>query len=144
MNKRITFFFTLLLVCVCTFGQKTYSITVVNDMKSSRTSEPVVINLNALSVKTNSAIVTYEGKEVPYQLDDLNDDGIYDELCFLTNIDKKEKKTFNVTLYPTGKPKSYPSQVYVEMLLSNKKIKESNKQDLYISQLTVDNGVNAY
>ena len=144
MNKRITFFFTLLLVCVCTFGQKTYSITVVNDMKNSRTSEPVVINLNALSVKTNSAIVTYEGKEVPYQLDDLNDDGIYDELCFLTNIDKKEKKTFNVTLYPTGKPKSYPSQVYVEMLLSNKKIKESNKQDLYISQLTVDNGVNAY
>ena len=30
------------------------------------------------------------------------------------------------------------------MMLSNKKIKESNKQDLYISQLTVDRGVNPY
>ena len=30
------------------------------------------------------------------------------------------------------------------MMLTNKKIKESNKQDLYISQLTVDRGVNPY
>lgn len=43
-----------------------------------------------------------------------------------------------------GLPKEYPSEVYVEMLLSNKKIKESNKQNLYISHLTVDRDVNPY
>ena len=30
------------------------------------------------------------------------------------------------------------------MMLTNKKIKSSNKQDLYISSLTVDNGTNPY
>lgn len=144
MSRITTTFFSLFIVCASAFGQKTYNITVENDMKSPRMAEPVVINLNGISVKANSAVVTFEGKEVPCQLDDINDDGIYDELCFITDMGKKEKKTFNVTFYPTGKPKSYPSQVYVEMLLSNKKVKESNKQDLYISQLTVDNGVNAY
>ncbi|MGN1375987.1 MAG: DUF4861 domain-containing protein [Prevotella sp.] len=144
MNRITTSIFSLLLVYASAFGQKTYNITVANNMQCSRSAEPVVINLHDLSIKANSAIVTFNGSEVPCQLDDINDDGIYDELCFITDMEKKEKKTFNVTFYSTGKPKSYPSQVYVEMLLSNKKIKESNKQDLYISQLTVDNGVNAY
>ena len=59
-------------------------------------------------------------------------------------MSKKEKQNFTVELKDNGKPRKYESQVYVEMLLSNKKIKSTNKQDLYISSLTVDNGTNPY
>ena len=74
----------------------------------------------------------------------MNGDGKYDELCFLTDIDKKGRQTFSITLNETGKPREYTPQVYAEMLMSNKKIKSTNKQDLYISSLSVDNGTNPY
>lgn len=35
-----------------------------------------------------SATVKCEGKEIPCQLDDINQDGIMDELCFITDIEK--------------------------------------------------------
>lgn len=91
-----------------------------------------------------SAAVKDSGNEIPYQIDDLNQDGTADELCFITNVDGNSSKKFDITLYDAGKPKKYEPQVYVEMLLSNKKVKESNKQDLYISELTVNNGTNPY
>ena len=80
-------------------------------------------------------------------VDDFNErakNGEFDELCFITDINKKSSKQFTVTLYEEGTPRTYEPQVYVEMLLSNKKVKESNKQNLYISELTVDNGANPY
>ncbi len=33
-----------------------------------------------------------EGKEIPCQLDDINQDGIMDELCFITDIEKESSK----------------------------------------------------
>lgn len=91
-----------------------------------------------------SALVQSDGTEIPSQLDDLNGDGIFDELCFITDINKKSELKFSVRLMPDGKPREYKPQVYAEMLMSNKKVKSSNKQNLYISSLTVDNGTNPY
>jgi hypothetical protein len=119
-------------------------VTVSNPLKSDRSDVPVVISLRDLPVSVATALVTHNGQEIPCQLDDLNHDGRFDELCFLTDLKKKEKQTFDILLADEGKPREYPAEVYVEMMLSNKKIKESNKQDLYISHLTVENGVNAY
>ena len=104
----------------------------------------MVITVNQYGFSVKSALVSCNGNEIPCQLDDLNGDGVYDELCFLTNLGKKEKKSFSIELASQGEPRTYEPQVYVEMMLSNKKVKESNKQDLYISQLTVENGTNAY
>lgn len=145
MNKKILSNVLFLLVCVPGIAQKNFNITITNNSKISKNNEPIVLNLrnyNAGDVK--SALVKCEGEEIPCQLDDLDQDGKMDELCFITDIDKKSSKKVNVTLYNEGKLKDYTSQVYVEMLLSNKKIKESNKQNLYISNLTVDRGVNPY
>lgn len=47
-------------------------------------------NYNAGDVK--SALVKCEGEEIPCQLDDLDQDGKMDELCFITDIDKKSSK----------------------------------------------------
>ena len=84
------------------------------------------------------------GIEIPCQLDDINGDRVADELFFLTTLKKKAKQTYTIVLSDTDAPRRYEPRVYADLMLTNKKIKESNKQDLYISQLTVDRGVNPY
>ena len=103
---------------------------------------PVVVKITNPQVK--SALVRYCGTTLPCQLDDLDGDGIYDELFFLTDLDENEKKTFDVVFSENEQQEAFPEQVYVEMLLTNNKVKSTNKQDLYISHLTVDKGVNPY
>lgn len=125
-------------------AQKTLNVNVENSSKTARKAAPVIIQLGKCGIDVKSALVKKDGTEIPSQLDDLDGDGKYDELCFITDIDKKSKQTFSVTLEDSGSPREYDQQVYVEMLLTNKKIKSNNKQNLYISSLTVDNGVNPY
>lgn len=132
------------MLAIPAFSQNTFDITVVNDLKKARKNEPVVLKIKDYANDVKSALVTHNGKEIPCQLDDIDQDGTMDELCFLTDMEKSSSEKFKITFYNEGKPKAYKSQVYTEMLLSNKKIKESNKQNLYISHLTVDNGVNPY
>ncbi len=117
------------------------SVVVENTLKQARTDVPVVLNISNHTV--GSAVVTYKGVEIPYQLDDLNQDTKYDELVFMTDLDKKETKTFDITLLDEGTPREYPSRVYAEMLLNNPKEK-GKRQTSYISSLTVDGDVNPY
>ena len=115
--RRITMMmFMALAILTNAMAQTTFSVTVTNPTKSERQNAPVVCPVDGL---TRSALVTYKGQEIPCQLDDINGDGLFDELCFLTNIGKKEKQTFNITLEESGSPRQYPSQVYVEMMLTN-------------------------
>lgn len=144
MNKKLLTNALVLFAALPVLSQKTFSITVVNDYRKPKINVPIVLELKEYGMDVKSAAVKDSGNEIPYQIDDLNQDGKADELCFITNVDGKSSKKFDITLYDTGKPKKYEPQVYVEMLLSNKKVKESNKQDLYISELTVNNGTNPY
>lgn len=144
MNKKLLIGVSLFMSTAMVYSQKSFDITVTNTMKKVRHNAPVVLQLKDFGVDVKSAEVRHNGKEIPCQLDDLNQDGKWDELCFLSDIDKKTTEKFSITLYNDGEPRAYDSKVYVEMLLSNKKIKESNKQNLYISHLAVDNGVNPY
>lgn len=130
--------------CLSATAQKTFDINVVNNSKNERKAVPIVLQLRQYGMDTKSALVRKDGVEIPSQLDDTDGDGRYDELCFLTDMGKKERRTFSVELSETGAPRKYEPQVYAEMMMSNKKIKSSNKQNLYISSLTVDNGTNPY
>lgn len=144
MNKKLLTSALVLLAAIPAFPQKTINVTVANNSKKPKANVPVVLQLKDYGMDVKSALVTADGKEIACQLDDIDQDGRMDELCFITDIDNKSSRKFNVTLYDEGQPRQYEPQVYVEMLLSNKKVKESNKQNLYISQLTVDNGTNPY
>lgn len=144
MKKRFIPTMILATACSIAMAQKTFDVNVTNKSKSERKATPVVLQLKEYGVDVKSALVTKDGEEIACQLDDLNGDGIYDELCFMTDIDKKSKQTFSIQLFNEGKPREYKPQVYAEMMMSNKKIKSSNKQNLYISSLTVDNGTNPY
>ena len=141
--KRILIITAVAALATSAMAQNIKQVTVKNNSSFERTAEPVTIDLDeAENIK--SATVTIDGKEIPCQLDDINGNGVNDQLFFLTSLDKKQSKTFKVELSKEYIDKAFESKVYAEMLLTNKKIKSQNKQDLYISSLTVDNGTNPY
>ena len=144
MNKALWMMAAMAAMTSVSMAQKTFDVNVTNKSKNARKAVPVVLSLSKHGIDVKSAVVTKDGTEIPSQLDDLNGDGKFDELCFITDMAKKERQTFSVKLMDEGKQREYKPQVYAEMMISNKKIKSSNKQNLYISSLTVDNGTNPY
>ena len=81
---------------------------------------PVIISLKDYPSVTRS-IVYSDNIELPSQLDDLDGDGINDELCFFVNVKKKQKYSFQVILEKGGEPKRYSPHTYAELLLKNPK-----------------------
>lgn len=140
MKKNILTIALLAIAMTADAAQKTFTVSVENNNKIDRTSVPVVIPLAKYGMEVRSALVTLEGKEIACQLDDTNQDGGFDELCFVTDIAKKSKLTFNVTLDETGQPRTYKARTFAEMVLPNKKVKLKNKHDIYISSITADRG----
>ena len=118
-------------------ASRTITVSVSNPMNIARADVPIIINLAPYG-EVQSALVTLNGQEIPCQLDDLNQDETFDELCFLANLDKKEKQQYTVTLMDEGEPRSYPARVFAEMVLSNTKDKKlkKNQQNNYIESIT--------
>ncbi|MBP5338850.1 MAG: DUF4861 domain-containing protein [Prevotella sp.] len=118
-------------------SQQTVKVSVKNPLNTPRTDQPVVIDLPQLRhIDVRSALVTLDGKEVPCQLDDLDQDEQFDELCFLADLKARETKQYTVTLYAEGEPRPYPARVYAEMVMGNKNVKEKNKQNNFIEAIT--------
>ena len=118
-------------------ASRAITVTVSNPTNNERNDVPVVISLKAYG-EVRSALVSSNGKEIPCQLDDLDKDDIFDELCFLADIYGKQKKEYSVTLYEEGEPRPYTARVYAEMVLGNSKDKKlkKNQQNNYIEALT--------
>ena len=117
-------------------AQQTITVTVENPSSTARQDQPVVISLAPFG-EVRSALVACKGQEQPCQLDDLDLDERFDELCFLADLAPKEKKDYIVTLYAEGEPRTYPARVYAEMLMRNDKVKEKNKHNNFVSSITV-------
>ena len=122
-------------VSTTTMAQQTITVSVSNPVNINRTDQPVVIPL-AKYGDIRSALVTSDGKEIACQLDDLDQDEQFDELCFLADLAGKEKKQYTVQLFQQGEPRPYPARVYAEMLMRNDKVKEKNRHDNYIESIT--------
>ena len=125
----------LLFLSLNLHAEKTLKVSVSNPSDHQRT-EYVVIPISVYG-EVRSALVTDHQVETPCQLDDLNQDERYDELCFQVVLDKKEKKEYVVTLMNEGQPRQYEPKVYAEMLVRNDKVKEKNKHDNFLSSITV-------
>ena len=143
MMKKTLFSLLVLLAALVAQAQTTLKVSVSNPLSVRRTAVPVTIQLE--QPVRSALVVDSRGEEQPCQLDDLDNDGRYECLSFIVaEIGGKKTLDYSVTLSNEGRPRAYTPQVYAEMMLTNKKIKSSNKQDLYISSLTVDNGTNPY
>ena len=133
--KRILYL--LFFLPLAAVAQQTLTVSVSNPSSSVRSDEPVVINLAPYG-DIRSALVTVDGQEIPCQLDDLNQDDTFDELCFLVDLQGNEKKQYSVTLLAEGEPRTYPARVFAEMVLGNSKDKslKKNQQNNYIESIT--------
>lgn len=132
--KHAIAFFVSLFVSLCAQGQE-----IRLSVSSEVTQEQAPVTLSLLAYPSaRSATVLVSGKEVPCQLDDLDDDGRYDELAFLTDIGKGEKQQVVIRLSPEERQVPYPARTYAEMVLRNPKVKEKNKHDIYLSAITLD------
>ena len=128
---------TLLLMVLTTtaYSQQTLSVSVSNPSSTARTDEPIVIPLvNYGDIR--SALVTFDGQEIPCQLDDLDQDDTFDELFFLVNLKGEETKRYEIQLFNEGEPRPYPARVFAEMLIRNDKVKEKNKHNNFIESIT--------
>lgn len=137
MNKKI---FTALVAILSTtaFAQQSISVNVTNPSSSGRSDQPVVISLSEYG-EISKAVVTCNDKEIPCQLDDFNQDEVFDELCFLSDLKGKESKQYQIQLYtdPKLEPAKYPARVFAEMLVRNDKVKEKNKHNNFLESITV-------
>ncbi len=135
MKRTLSMAFIATLFYAAT-AQTTVTFKVSNPSKAPRTDVPVIIPLEAGWGPVATAIVTDGQKEIPCQLDDLDQDGTFDELCFLADLKSKENATYQVTFAPEGEPRTYPARVYAEMLIRNDKVKEKNKHNNFIESIT--------
>ena len=133
--KRIFLGVLFATFCVTMMAQETITVKVNNPTKQERKDQAVVIPLKQYG-DVRSALVTHNEKEIPCQLDDLDQDEQFDELCFLADLIGKEKKEYTVTLYHEGEPRPYPARVYAEMLMRNDKVKEKNRHNNFIESIT--------
>ena len=118
-------------------AQRVITVNVANPSSANRTDQPVLVSLNDYGF-VSRAIVTCNGQEIPCQLDDLDQDDTFDELCFLVNLQGKERKQYQVELYadPKLEPAYYPARVFAEMLVRNDKVKQKNKHNNFIEAIT--------
>ena len=135
--RQVIMMFLLTALSSSVTAQNTVVVTVSNPTNSYRADVPIIIN-TAPYGEVRSALVTLNGQEIPCQLDDLDQNDSFDELCFLANLDKKETKHYTITFSEEGEPRSYPARVYAEMVLANTKDKtlKKHQQNNYIEALT--------
>ena len=136
--KSTIFLWLLTCAALPLMAKKTIEVSVSNPSSQARKDQPVILHLDRYGQDFRSAMVTFAGQEIPCQLDDLDQDEVFDELCFLADLDKKEQKRYTVTLYTEGEPRPYPARVYAEMVMGNSKDKKlkKNQQNNYIESIT--------
>lgn len=132
----------LMLSCVCCLAlaahaQTSFTVEVSNPSKKARTDEPVVLDIRKYG-PIEKAVVKVDGKEIPSQLDDMDRDCVNDELCFLVDLGKKEKKLCSVELYEEGVQADYPARTFAELVLPSRKKTAKNKQDIYLRSISFD------
>ena len=138
MKKKMMMAVVAALLSLGVQAQKLVEVTVKNPSGEARQDVPVVMDLKPWG-DIRKAVVKVDGKEIPSQLDDLDRDCVNDELCFLVNLGKKEKKTYCVSLYEEGEQAQSPARPFAELCLPsrNKKLAK-NQQDIYLKSIAFD------
>lgn len=103
------------------FGQP--SLTLTNPNAVAVTDAPVVVRLNQFpkikDSKRQQLTVWIHGKEVSSQLDDLNGDGIPDELVFLADIPANQTIKARLKYVKPNKRNQFPAEVFASLILKD-------------------------
>jgi hypothetical protein len=118
------------------------NLKVTNPNKGELKNAPVVISLDKYkdipSNKRAELAVYVNGKQISSQLDDLNKDGIPDELVFLLDLNGQQTKPVIVKTIPAIQRENFPTEVYADLISKTKDGKQefvkeisSTKNDMY-------------
>ncbi len=133
---KLKLLFLALIGATCANAQTTLTVTVTNPLSIARSDQPVVVSLEKYGTVSSALVTSSDKREVACQLDDLDQDERFDELCFLADLKPKEKKTYTISFFSEGEPRQYPARVYAEMLMRNDKVNEKNRHNNYIESIT--------
>lgn len=139
MKKLTTFLTAIGLATTLCAADKSVKLKVSNPSSKARTAVPVVLKLTS---ETTQAIVKLGNSEIPCQLDDLNDDGINDELSFVTDMAAKETQQFDITLSSDAEPKAYTNRTYGYIGIRDRR--EKKPQHQRINSVTFPKATNPY
>lgn len=101
----------------------TIQVTVTNDWKDNKVNEPVAVkfgDMKKVDFEVMSATVKCKGKDVPCQLDDMDSNGLPDEVFFLADIKGKDSKTYEVKLSAKEAKKEVEPRIYTALQLKDK------------------------
>ena len=115
---------------------------VYNPNNSEVKDAPVVLKLadfTEIPVEKRSQLAVFiDGKQVSSQLDDLNRDGIIDELVFIADFQAKENKEIVLKTITDAQRENFPKEVYADLILKDADGKHnfvsevsSTKNDMY-------------
>lgn len=111
----------ILLVCLQLPVMAAVKISVSNPNPIDIVDAAVVVKLDQykkLGKKNRHQLaVLFQKEQVSSQLDDLDGDGIPDEMVFLTNLKAGEKKEFAIKKLSDKKRVSFPAEVYSSLIL---------------------------
>lgn len=102
---KIRIFFTIIAIILLSIyvqAQKNQKIEVKNSLKWQRLASPVVINRGKLNIPDGQTIIEIRIKKngstwsVPFQLDDMDQDGNWDELFFQLNLEGNKADTVSI------------------------------------------------
>lgn len=141
MKKVYLLLVALCVVAVSMAADKTIKVTVKNPSSEAKKAVPVVVKVDA---DVCSALVKLGDKEIPCQLDDLNDDGCYDELAFVTDMAKKESQVFAITLSTEGEPRSYENRTYGYLGIRDRQNDAKKQKHQKITSVTFPKETNPY
>lgn len=140
MKTRTLFF--LLMFSPLFLHAITLKLTLRNPNAVAVDNAPVVLKLDNYkkisAAKRSSLAVFVDGKQISSQLDDLNNDGVADELVFLQNFKAGEIRTVLLKTICDKNRIAFPAEVYADLIAKEKDgtrkfVKEasSTKNDMY-------------
>ena len=124
-SRTICFFITRLTMGMQSLAQTHHcSVQVTNPSDQARIATPIVIALTNAPFCTFdfvSAKVTSGDKEIASQLDDIDGNGSFDELVFMTNLTGNETQTFDIAFYDHEQQQAYTPEVDAYIKLHDSK-----------------------
>lgn len=141
MNKLLATIAAFIACTAINANDKTLTVRLTNPLNVERNATPVVIPLDGTY---NSAIVTINGIEVPCQLDDLDDNGTFDELSFLVDVNKKGNTTATVKLSSDGTPRKYDDRTYGYLGIRDRQSDPKKQKHQQITSVTFPKETNPY
>lgn len=133
---------TILLVALSTLISPAINLKVSNPNKTGIKNAPVVVVLDKYKTipakdRANLAVLL-NGKQISSQIDDLNKDGIADELVFLIDLKGGQTLPVELKLIQANKRDSFPTEVYADLIYKPKGAEakfvqemSSTKNDMY-------------